>query len=160
MKIVLDYILSFVLVFMALTVLSFLHNQAQQTWWTYADISNFYQAQEVHVANVCVGDTTQKVNSIRFVYGTDTGYPAVVVKELFLVDAGRSRVASEVSTPFIEVDEDGMVKRIQRLPDDLISGDYLWVLYLTINIHGIERDVPPIESNLFTVRKCDEQPTN
>lgn len=156
MKPIINYILNTTIVLALLVVGNMFYQQVVYAYIQYADISNFYENTEFFVENICVGDMTQNVLSTRFVYGTEIGYQATVVRELFLIERGlQTKILDERSTPFIEFTETGIVTRVQNLPPDLIVGDYQWVLKISLIIKDVVRDdVPLIKSNIFQVIDC------
>lgn len=152
---------NYLLALTVLAVIGFAANQVQQAYYRYADIENFYVAQEESfiVDDICLGDKTQLTQAVRYVYGTSYGWPSTVSRELYSVDIEKAvltKVHEETVEPFIEVRKDGVVYREQAIPDGLKEGSYKWVLYITLHINGIERsDVPPMKSNIFQVKVCD-----
>lgn len=151
-----NYILNTIIVLILLLLGNFVYVQGTEAYIRHADISNFYENKDFFVENICVGDTKQAVASTRFVYGTDTGYDATVIRELFLVERGlQTKILDEAATPFIEVAENGSVTRIQNIPSDLEVGAYQWVLRISLVIKGIIRDdIPLVESNVFQIKNC------
>lgn len=142
-------------------------NLLQMTWDAYwkhyyqtADISNFYENVAVEASDVCFGDSKQHIESIRFVKGTDTGWPADIVRELYTVENNtvKSKVFDQYATVFIENVPDGKVSREADLPP-LPVGIYKWEislikLYLPYGI--IRVDSPRLLSNNFTVTECSK----
>lgn len=152
-----DYALN---VLIALVVLYFggqLVAFAQTQYYTYAPIENFYRNVNFYAPDVCLGDKQQTLKSERFVNTEVEGYPSIVVRELFLVERGmQTKIFDEVAYPFIEKRDDGLVYRVQALPDGMDLGDYQWALHVTIKIGDVTRDdVSYITSNLFRVVECN-----
>lgn len=124
-------------------------------------ISTFYEALAFEADNVCVGDNTQHVETVRLVKGTETGWAADIVRELYVIPdgttvEGRSKVFDESADIFIEVIPDGFNEREAALPE-LAEGVYQWDiviirLYLPYDVVRIES--PQLTSNLFAVEDC------
>lgn len=130
-------------------------------YWRYhyqtADITDFYEAISLEVGNVCVGQKIQQSNSVRFVYGTDTGWQADIVRELQKLENEKAiKVFEQSANVFIEKVPDGQVHREIALPE-LEKGLYRWditvvKLYLP---YGVERVITPtLKSNIFAVDDC------
>jgi len=155
-KHLIDWILLYIISLVVLAVGQFLFVQISNAYYAYAPIDFFYKTVSFEAENACVGDTSHIIHSQRFVYGTDVGYGGELVREMFLIKDGREiKILEEHAMPFVEVRLDGLVTREQPLPTDLKEGNYQWIMYLTLFIHGVERnDIPPIESNLFTIKQC------
>jgi len=151
-----NYMLNTVIVLIVLLTGNFVYNQTAEAYIRHADISNFVELKQFVAEDICIGDKKQNIVFTRLVYGTENGYDATVVKELFLVERGmQTKITDEVKTPFLEISEDGIVTIIQNIPGDLDSGNYQWVLRLSIIIKGIVRDdVPLIQSNIFKIKEC------
>jgi hypothetical protein len=124
-----------------------------------ADISTFYQAVSLEAENICHGDTTQYLKSIRFVNGTETGWAADIVRELKEVypTGARAKIFDESANVFIEAKEGGVSERKAAVP--LVDvGLYQWEitvvkLYLPYNI--VRTDSPSLVSNTFAVKNCN-----
>ena len=155
-KHLLDWILLYVVSVIILATGQFFFHQVAKAYYTYMPIETFYENVSFKADNACIGDSSHLLHSQRFVYGTDVGYGGEVVREMFLIKDGREvKVLEEHAMPFVEVRLDGLVTREQPLPKDLKEGEYQWIMYLTLLVHGVQRsDIPPIESNLFTIKKC------
>lgn len=154
MKSVINYTLNTCIAFLLLLVGQFCWSQGLNMYYAYAPIENFYQQELFHAEDVCIGDTTQIIHSKRFVYGTKDGYGGSLIREMYLLkDDTVIKILDENAMPFVEVRVDGLVTRQQNLPY-LALGDYKWILYLTLDIHGVQRTIPPIESNIFKVKEC------
>lgn len=159
-KLFITSITNYLLALAILAAAGFIANQFQQMYYRYADISNFYEAESgaFVVSDICVGDKTQHTQSVRYVYGTAYGWPASVNRELYSVDIEKAvltKVHEETAEPFIEIRDDGIVYREQAVPEGIIEGSYKWVIYITLNLNGVERsDVPPLKSNIFEVKSC------
>ena len=133
-------------------------------YWRYyyqtANIEEFYEPVEMFAENICLGDLTQDVQSIRHVRGTETGWQADIVRELDRNDSNGlfKKVWEESANVFIEKVPDGKVNREAALPR-LQEGVYQWritvvKLYLP---YGVERVVSPsLTSNNFAVEKCGD----
>lgn len=155
---IINYGLNFIIVATCLLLTNFMWIISQGLYYKYAPISWFYESVLFQVDDVCVGDTTQNTTSVRLVKATDTGYPANVTRELYLVeDAILNKVFEERVQPFVEVRPDGAGSRVQQIPSFLPVGEYQWTLYITLFIHGQQRtDIPPVTSNTFDVLNCEE----
>lgn len=151
-----DYALNVAIAACILVLASFVIDFGKTTYYTYADITNFYESVEFTVEDVCLGELDQHTQSLRYVRGTVIGYRAIVIRELGKVeDDTFVKIHEERVEPFIEYIPDGISYRVQKLPFELKEGSYQWVLYPTIFIEGVKRtDVPPIESNVFEVIQC------
>lgn len=153
-----NYILNVAIAFIILLLGGFVVDQAKHLYYAYAPIDYFYESGPMTAEDICLGDSTQKITSGRVVRGTDDGWPAIVYRELFLVERGmQTKVFEQVAYPFVEVAGNGESTRFQQIPDFIKVGKYQWVLSVTLVISGVERnDIPLIESNLFSVLDCAE----
>ena len=152
-----DYIINVLVALAVLLIGSYLLNAGQRAYYTHAPIEWFYVSGGMVAEDVCLGDTSQTIVSTRTIYGTDTGYPATVVRELLLVERGiQTKVHDEVAMPFVEQTTNGVTRRKQQLPSWLTVGQYQWFLNVTLTINGVVRnDIDTIESNVFQVTNCD-----
>lgn len=152
-----DYLLNVAIAMVLLSLGSFMVGEARSLYYQYSDIENFYLRGEFVAFDVCVGDENQSIISGRTVVGTDIGYQAEIYKELLKIEGeNKIKVYEESSTPFVEVEGNGGSQRIQRLPTTLEAGAYQWVLYVTLDVYGNDREViPPLESTIFNVIPCD-----
>lgn len=150
-----DYLLNVLIVLAILSGGSFVYQQSWEYYYTHAPIETFFESHGLFVSDICFGENEQNIVSTRFVKGTDTGYPAYVIRELFLVERGmQTKVYDEYAQPFVEYSPAGTVTRIQQLPD-LRPGSYQWAIKVSIVVGGVVRDdVPLILSNIFQVKRC------
>lgn len=148
----LNVLIALVILYFGGQLLAFAKNQ----YYTYAPIENFYESREMYAPDVCLGDKEQTLRSERYIKSDSHGYNAVVVRELFLVGEDKTtKVFDEIAYPFVEKTGNGLVYRVQRLPD-LKLGDYQWVLHVTLKINDVVRDdVPLVVSNVFEVVECE-----
>lgn len=123
-------------------------------------VETFYKAMTLEAENICVGDKTQKLTSVRFVYGTETGWAADVVRELQRVESSgvHVKVYDEKASIFIQKEENGVVERETVFPDVKV-GQYHWDitlvrLYLPYGV--IRESVPVLTSNIFSVEECNK----
>jgi len=156
MNAIFNYIVNTIVILVLLIVGQAAFVSAKAAYYTHMPIDTFYKNLSFTAGDACVGDKYHLIHSVRQVNGTDIGYSGEVVREMFLYKDGKPvKLFEETASPFIEVRPDGMVTRLQSLPHGLGEGHYQWVIYLTLFIHGVPRtDVPPLESNLFTIRNC------
>jgi len=152
-----DYILNVGIALACLFTVSLLYGHATSLYYQHADISNFYVPNNLVASDICFGDKTQMIGSDRGVFKTETGYKAVLIRELSRVENNVDiKIYEEQVTPFFEKRTPGIHWREQQLPFLLQEGDYRWALYPTIDVHGVIRtDVPPLISNTFNVTPCD-----
>lgn len=153
----LEYTANVVFALLILLVGGLFVEQIYGFYYRYAPIDAFYENRQFLALDVCEGDEHQSVLSERYLYGTELGYSAEVSKELLRIESGESiKVWEETTQPFVEVTTTGTVQRIQKLPTDLEAGIYKWVLYITLDVYGNDRQViPPVESNLFNISNCN-----
>jgi len=156
MKALLNYILNTFIVFVILLAGHWVFNATQTAYYKLMPISTFYEHESFTADDACIGAKSHLVHAKRFVYGTDIGYGGEIIREMFLFKDGKEiKVLGEHSMPFVEVRNDGLVTRLQPLPTDLEEGEYQWVMYLTLVVHGVLRDdIAPIESNVFKIIPC------
>ena len=124
-----------------------------------ADISSFYEGIELQSDNICYGDTTQPISSVRYVHGTATGWKVDIVRELFRVEKNVSaKVYEESATAFMEVLPDGKSYREAAIPVQP-AGLYRWEINL-VRIYlpyGVERvDLTPLIGNGFAIEDCED----
>ena len=152
-----DYLLNVLIVALLLSLFGFISGQVKSAYYTYSDIDSFYESGEFLAFDVCEGDENQSIISGRVVKGTELGYQGIVSKELFKIEDGiKIKVFEEISEPFVEVTAGSSIQRIQKLPTDLEPGFYQWVLYVTLSIYDIPREViPPLTSSIFEVKTID-----
>lgn len=151
-----EYTANVVFALLILLVGGLFVEQVYGFYYRYASVDNFYENRQFLALDICEGDEHQSVRSERYLYGTSFGYSAVVTKELLRVEGEQeTKVWEETTQPFVEVTTTGTVQRIQKLPTDLEAGIYKWVLYITLDVYGNDREViPPVESNLFNIANC------
>jgi hypothetical protein len=151
----LNIAINFIIALALVSVVSAAIPRAERLYYKYADIDNFYVATTIEAPDVCVGDATQRLISDRRVLKTDVGYNAYVVRELFLLGSDTSEeYYKESKDTFIQASTNGSNPRTQHLPTMKV-GQYIWVLYITLYVNGVERnDVPPLLSNTFNVTLC------
>jgi hypothetical protein len=151
-----DYLLNVLIATLVLFVGSFGISHVKTLYYTHADVGNFYVRGDLIAEDVCVGNSSHLVMSDREVKGSEIGYSATLIRELVRVENDTFvKVYEESATPFIEKRE-GAQARVQQLPASLPIGEYRWNLYLTIDVHGVDRPViPPLTSNVFEVINCE-----
>lgn len=148
----------FGLIFMFIPIII---DHSWQSYWRHfyqvSPISSFYKSVSFEVTDVCLTELTQVSTGKRFVYGTDTGWRADIVRELNRIDKNSYKVFDEPAEIFIEIKEDGLSHREITLPSVVREGDYQWEisinrLYLPMGV--VRTDVPPLKSNVFKVKNC------
>lgn len=150
----------FAVLFMAIpSILESSWTAYQRYYYQSAPIETFYQAITIEVGNVCLGDTVQHIDSVRFVYKTETGWAAEIVRELYDVETDkRIKVYDEAASIFIEKIESGKSARDGAIPV-LSEGVYQWdITFVKLYLpYGVVRvDVPTLRSNAFTVLDCNK----
>jgi len=138
----------------------------QSAWAAYrthhyqtAPMSNFYEGIELVSDSICFGDTTQKIETVRNIYGTKTGWKSDVVRELFRDEKSiRIKVFEDEASVFLEKKEGGKVTRESALPVQPV-GLYHWEvnfvrLYLPYGV--IRVDAQPLIGNGFAIEECTE----
>lgn len=139
----------------------------QSSWDAYwkhyyrtAPIENFYESISLEASNICVGDTTQHLESTRFVKGTESGWAADIVRELYVIGKNRVRakVFEESADVFIEVIPDGQNAREAAIPA-LSTGVYQWeitIIRLYLPYDVVRVATPSLTSNTFSVEDCNK----
>lgn len=154
-RFIFDYGLNVLISLVVLFLAGILWGQVSNAYYTFAPLTHFYESIGMSAEDACIEEGYHKVQSVRFVKQTDSGYPATVIREMFLVDADeRIKVYAETAEAFVEVIPDGITSRRQRLPEDIEPGFYQWELAPTIIINGVSRQAPLITSNVFEVKHC------
>lgn len=129
-----------------------------KNYYQTADISEFYQAVSMTAEDACIGELVHDVVSIRYVYGTETGWQADIVRELDKIENGVGHKVWEQDTSvFIERVPDGIVYRNATLPE-LDEGVYQWRIHIVRLYlpYGVERvSIPALVSNQFVVTLCN-----
>lgn len=150
----------FAVIFMAIpSILESSWTAYQRYYYQNAPIETFYKAITMEVGNVCVGDKIQQVDAVRFVYETETGWAAEIIRELYNVNTDkRKKVYDEAASIFIDKIEDGKTARDAAIPL-LKEGIYQWdITYVKLYLpYGVIRvDVPTLRSNSFSVINCNQ----
>lgn len=150
-----DYALNFIVALIVLSFGGFLFDMGKTAYYTYAPLDNFYESIGAHADDACIEVGYHNVESVRFVKQTDVGYPATVIREMFLIKLDdRIKIHEEKAEAFVEVIPDGVSRRQQRLPENIEPGTYQWEIAPTIIINGVERQAPIIRTNEFEVLHC------
>lgn len=127
---------------------------------TNAPVNEYYENFGVVMSDVCYGDVVQGVTTHRVARNTDQGWKGEAVKELFRHDGETIVHISDktVNTNFfIEVEKNGVHTREAAVPI-VDVGTYHWEINI-VNLYlpyGVVRhDVPPIITNTFEVKACN-----
>lgn len=149
----------FAVVFMVIPALL---EQSFTSYWRHyyetAPISNFYEAMAFEAENICTGDITQDIKTVRFVNGTESGWAADIIRELYKVNDAKlkAKIYEENANVFIEKIPDGMSSREAAIPP-LKAGVYQWeVVIIRLYLpYGVVRVTSPsLISNTFSVTDC------
>lgn len=132
-------------------------------WHNYyetAPISEFYKDVSFEAENLCFGNVTQSVENVRYVKGTDSGWAAYIIRELFVIDVKneKTQVFTDSSAIFFEVIPDGINRREAAIPKDLPIGSYKWeitIIKLYLPYGVVRVTTPSLVSNLFAVKDCN-----
>lgn len=150
----------FAILFMVIpTILESAWTAYWRNFYQTAPISTFYEALAFEADNVCLGDTIQRVESTRYVRGTDSGWAADIIRELYKFNdtKTKAKVFEEQANVFIENVPDGRSAREAAIPP-LKIGVYQWEItiiriYLPYNVVRVE--TPSLISNTFAVKDCN-----
>lgn len=152
-----DYILNVIIALAILALVGYLTGVVKTAYYTYAPLDNFYESLGAHADDACIEDGYHRIESVRYVKQTEVGYPATVIREMFLVRSDeRVKVYEESAEAFVEIIPDGISIRHQDLPDNIEPGTYHWELAPKLIIGGVARQAPLIRTNNFEVRYCNQ----
>lgn len=152
-------VIVFAMVFMAIpAILEQSYASYQRHYYETQPIERFYKAVSLEAENVCVGTKVQNLKTVRYVYGTNTGWAVDIVRELYRIDPlqERRKVYNESANIFVESVPSGIALREGAIPV-VPTGLYQWDIAL-IRLYlpyGVVRvSAPRISSNTFAVAEC------